>query len=170
MVLPPYDKYFNFSLVKSELQKMDSSSIRVLSFNHQIIYACINKQINDRAHWYKNISLRNSYDLFLLSKKEPIIKTLHNFSFPPKYLENFIISSFHIFNFHESLFLEKNSTNITYLQKERKYLNNRFYKKINFIKWNYYFKLRDSFLILNNSIYNKKNRKILLKRLFFLRK
>ena len=40
------------------------------SFKNQIIHNCINKQISDSGIIYKNISLRNSYDLYLLGLKE----------------------------------------------------------------------------------------------------
>ena len=64
----PYDRAFNYEFIKSHTVEL-SENIRILNYDHQVLHTVFNKQTNDLGYWYKTISLRNCYDLFLLSKK-----------------------------------------------------------------------------------------------------
>ena len=45
------------------------NEVSVLCFEDQLSLSIIAKQINDDGFYYKNIMLRNAYDVYLLSKK-----------------------------------------------------------------------------------------------------
>ena len=59
-----YNKEFNFNSISSYSQTING--IKVLGYNDQLCLSIIAKQINDNGYQYKDISLRNAYDVFLL--------------------------------------------------------------------------------------------------------
>lgn len=164
MLLKPHSSFFNYSKVFKNIIKTNSS-VFVLSYKDQIIYNCFNKQINDKAQWYKNNSLRNSYDIFLLSKKDSVVKTLQEFRYHFKYLNNYVASSSLLFNKTESLDFYKNIHTQKFLNVEKLYLVNPKINKINKLWYDifFYFKIRISIFI--HSLFDKNIRKTLLKRL-----
>jgi hypothetical protein len=62
-----YAHEFNYDVVKSDTQHINN--FRVLSDVNQLNLTIIAKQINDAGNDFKTISLRNAYDLFLLSQR-----------------------------------------------------------------------------------------------------
>ena len=58
---------FNYSLIKNDCQIINN--VTVMSYDDQLSLSIIAKQINDDGRHYKNITLRNAYDVFLLSKE-----------------------------------------------------------------------------------------------------
>ena len=62
-----YANEFNYEIVKNDTQYINN--FRVLSYTNQLNLTVIAKQINDSGNDYKTISLRNAYDVFLLSQK-----------------------------------------------------------------------------------------------------
>ena len=62
-----YANEFNYEIVKNDTQYINN--FRVLSYANQLNLTVIAKQINDFGNDYKTISLRNAYDVFLLSQK-----------------------------------------------------------------------------------------------------
>jgi hypothetical protein len=83
-----YAKEFNYKIIKRDIQHING--INVLSYANQINLTIIAKQINDKGTIFKNISLRNSYDLFLLSKKANAKQSIHIFQKLFNPLNNFI--------------------------------------------------------------------------------
>jgi len=73
-----YAKEFNYDRVRSDIQILNKSY--VLSYSDQLSLSIIAKQINDKGMYYKNISLRNSYDIFLLSFKANTLKSIISFA------------------------------------------------------------------------------------------
>ena len=67
LTLEKYADEFNYDIVKKDTQII--KGITVLSYNNQLSLSIIAKQINDDGFQFKNIALRNAYDVFLLSKK-----------------------------------------------------------------------------------------------------
>ncbi len=66
IVTQKYAPYFNFEKVKKTL--LIKNGIHFLSICNQLILTISAKQINDKGSYFKSISLRNSYDLYLLSQ------------------------------------------------------------------------------------------------------
>uniref|UniRef100_UPI003D0AD8DE nucleotidyltransferase domain-containing protein n=1 Tax=Tenacibaculum sp. TaxID=1906242 RepID=UPI003D0AD8DE len=106
------EKGFNYNFIEKSLKKLNNN-ITVLSYENQVLLTCFNKQINDRGQWNKTISLRNSYDLYLLSKQTSVKKVLNDFNIPETdYLKNFLAITSYIFNPSQSLeYIKTNKTN-----------------------------------------------------------
>jgi hypothetical protein len=62
-----YALEFYFDIIHKEVQKLNE--VTVLGFEDQLALSIIAKQINDHGLYYKDMALRNGYDVFLLSKK-----------------------------------------------------------------------------------------------------
>ncbi len=74
LVTEKYRNEFNFGLVKNDLTKINEFFL--LSYENQFITTLVSKHINDDGFFYKKISLRNAYDVYLLSKKINIQQSL----------------------------------------------------------------------------------------------
>ena len=77
MVTQKYAPYFNFEKVKKTL--FIKNGISFLSICNQLILTIAAKQINDKGSYFKSISLRNSYDLYLLSQLVDSSKCVGNY-------------------------------------------------------------------------------------------
>jgi hypothetical protein len=66
----PWDRSFNFSWIDKEKEKLDMDANAFdPSVKHQIIHNILNVQLNDGGFKNMGFYLRQSYDLFLLSKQ-----------------------------------------------------------------------------------------------------
>ena len=118
-----YYKDFDYNFIKRDLQTINKFNI--LSFKNQLSLSIIASQINDLGFKHKSLTLRNAYDVFLLSKKttaKNAFKKLNTLQHP---LNCFLASCFEVFNkplslrYHNSKKIEK------YLILFYKYLNDR---------------------------------------------
>ncbi len=151
------EKYFNYDSIKL---KTILKNITVLSWEDQILMTSYNKQINDKGQWYKTVSLRNSYDLYLLSKKASVKKTINSFKNPTSVLlNNFVASSNLIFSNPKTLEYTKTKKTELFLKKENEFLLKP--KKLIFNKklWNIYFFSKTTFFVVLKSFYDKKHLK-----------
>jgi len=160
MVSNPFDKYFNYSFIKNSIKKTTEQN-PVLSDKNQFIMTCFNKQMNDKGQWYKTVSLRNSYDLFLLAQKVNTLKTLKDFYYYFIPLNNFLASTYQLFNEPKSIIFEENSASIKFNTKQIDYINHPEKEKNNRKKWDLYFLWKSRISILIKSFYDKKNRSFL---------
>ena len=152
------DKYFNYKYIKQNLIKT-AKNITLLSYNDQVIMTSLNRQINDRDYWYKSTSLRNSYDLYLLSKLTSVRKVLNNFEDKYfNYLNTFLASTYMLLNKPKSLSYDKTlgtdsfvKKQITFLEKSNKW---EFNKKI----LDFYFLYKITFNTVFKAFFNKKYR------------
>ena len=104
-----YDNEFNYSFVKKDIQIINGYA--VLSYANKINLSIVASQINDYGFYYNTISLRNAYDVFLLSKKtnaKEAVNTLKTLSHP---LNCFLATCYEVFNSADSL--EYNNTKKT---------------------------------------------------------
>ena len=67
LAIEKYRKEFNYDFVEKDSQVINE--VRVLSYANKLNLSIIANQINDHGFDYKTMALRNSYDVFLLSKK-----------------------------------------------------------------------------------------------------
>ena len=123
LILKKYIKEFNYDFIKDDIQKINEVS--VLSFENQLSLSIIASQINDYGFEHKSITLRNAYDVFLLSKKtfaKNAFKKLNTLQHP---LNCFLAICFEVFNKPRSLeYFSSNQTN-QYLILFYKFLNDR---------------------------------------------
>ena len=62
-----YRKEFNYSFIEKDSQVINK--VKVLSYANNLNLSIISNQINEDGFYYKTVSLRNAYDVFLISKK-----------------------------------------------------------------------------------------------------
>ena len=164
LVLKPHDIFFNYSAVKKNVQKT-KYAISILSNKDQVLLTCFNKQINDKGNWYKTITLRNNYDIYLLSINVSTLETIKKFKHYFTPLNNFLASSSLIFNAPKSISFLENSSAKKFLNKQMFYLENSKSLSYNNFKWKLYFYFKTEFNLIINSFYRKEEREFILKRL-----
>lgn len=133
-----------------------TNNIYILSYEDQVLMTCINKQLNDKGQWYKNISLRNSYDLFLLSKFTSVNDTIQSYNNSiTSYLNNFVASSNLVFNNVKSLHYQEDLKTQKFINKVLYYIEHPKKLSINKKKWNFFLFTKERCYILLKSFYKK---------------
>jgi hypothetical protein len=160
VTIEKYRGEFNCKIISKDAQLINDFS--VLSFENQLSLSIITSQINDYGFKLKNFSLRNAYDVFLLSKKVHTKKAILKFTKLKSPLNCFIANCNLIFGDLKSLEYHKNKKSESYLKAFNKSLY-RSKSTINFklITINLYRRIGIYF----KSIYNSENRKWLLDRI-----
>jgi hypothetical protein len=135
-----------------------------MSYSHQLCLSIFAKQINDDGMYYKNISLRNAYDVFLLSKKTAISNAYEGLTKLKNPLTCFVALCHEVFGKPTSLQYEKTKETERYVAEFYKLLDNdilraSFQKKIG---WMLFIKFR--LAILYKSVFDKGYRTWLFKR------
>ena len=162
VTIEKYNDEFNFKFISEDTQSITNSI--VLSLENQLSLSIISSQINDYGFELKNFSLRNAYDVFLMSKKVDAKKTISKFTKLKNPLNCFLANCNLVFGDLESLKYHKTKESENYLKAFNKSLYKRKSNlKINFklFKINFYRR----FGIFCKSIFNSKNRKWLLNRI-----
>jgi len=162
VTLEKYRGEFNYEMISEDAQQINDFS--VLNFENQLSLSIISSQINDYGFELKNFSLRNAYDVFLLSKKVDTKKAISKFSKLKNPLNCFAANCNLVFGDLESLEYDKTKEAENYL----KAFNNAFNKKESNLKINFkLFKINliRRFGIVCKSIFNSENRKWLLNRI-----
>ncbi len=121
MTLEKFSSIFNYQTIKPVLRK--AGRFTLLSHEHQIAHTIINKQLNDNGYLYKNIALRNYYDLFLLSFKADTLKSIGKFPTIFTQLNSFLAIASVIFQKTQRIHFEKNENVIRYQNSAIKLLD-----------------------------------------------
>ncbi len=160
VTIEKYYDGFNFKFISEDTQSITNSI--VLSLENQLSLSIISSQINDYGFELKNFSLRNAYDVFLLSKKVDTKKAISKFTKLNNPLNCFLANCNLVFGDLESLKYHKTKEAENYLKAFNKSLY-RSKSTINFklITINLYRR----FGKLCKSIYISENRKWLLNRI-----
>jgi hypothetical protein len=106
LLIEKYANEFNYSFVEKDSQIIND--VAVLSYANKLNISIIANQINDNRYYYKTMALRNTYDVFLLSKKtnaKDAVNSLNKLSHP---LNCFLAACYEVFNTVDSL--EYNNT------------------------------------------------------------
>ena len=109
-----YRKEFNYSFVKKDSQVI--KDVRILSYANKLNLSIIANQINDHGFAFKTMTLRNAYDVFLLSKKtnaKDAVNKLNKLSHP---LNCFLAACYEVFNSIDSLEYNKTKMTASYLK------------------------------------------------------
>jgi len=151
---------FNYKIISEDAQQIND--FLVLNFENQLSLSIIASQINDSGFNLKKISLRNAYDVFLLSKKVDTKKAISKFTKLNYPLNCFLANCKLVFGDLESLKYNKTEEAENYLKAFNKSLY-RSKSTINFklIRINLYRK----FGKFCKSIFNSEYRKWLLNRI-----
>ncbi|WP_339882818.1 nucleotidyltransferase family protein [Polaribacter vadi] len=161
---------FQYSLgidLFSDVQLVNKD-FRVLSAQNKLLATTLPKIINDNLYHKKIITLRNAYDVFLISKLTKMDFTSIIEPKIHKKLNNYIGCMKIIFADNPSILIDENSFSEHYKDSFEKLLkkNKLEKKKVQFIS--YYTKTSDRFEILKKSLNHKVYRKYVLKRIFEL--
>jgi hypothetical protein len=121
LVIEKYANEFNYEIIKKNTKNINK--VNVTSFKNQFLISIIAKQINDNGVFFKNINLRNAYDVFLLSKKintKTIFEDLNLLKSP---LNCFLASCYETLNKIKTLEYNKDNTTKSYLDFFHKILS-----------------------------------------------
>jgi len=106
MILKKYTSIFNYDFVQPTIIR--KKRISFMSYTHQILHTIINKQLNDHGYRYKNIALRNYYDLFLLSYKADSLESIYELPTIKKQLNSFLSNASYVFNKPNTITFQEN--------------------------------------------------------------
>jgi hypothetical protein len=160
LLIEKYVEEFNYDIVKEDVILIND--VTVMSFDNQLTLSIIAKQINDDGFYFKNISLRNAYDVFLLSKKIIVKNTFNHFNNLFNPLNCFISTCYEIFGQVDSLEYTRTTETKSYLSFFNKSLSNDLFRKKNEIKIAKSLIIRKSLKIIYKSIFNKEYRNWLI--------
>ncbi|CAL2086865.1 Uncharacterized nucleotidyltransferase [Tenacibaculum sp. 190524A02b] len=163
ITIEKYANEFNFDFVVKDKQVING--VNVLSYQHQLCLSIIAKQINDDGIYFKDISLRNAYDVFLLSKKTSAKNSFDKLNKLKKPLNSFLASCHFVFGEIESLDYKDCKDTQSYLSFFKRLLNDSQLQKKHFSKQKKYIYLKSRLNIIYKSIFDKDHRFWLIKRL-----
>lgn len=151
---------FNYNNVFKSILKKDNFSF--LSYKDQLTLTILASQHNDFGSYYKNLSLRNTYDSYLLSRKTQTINNCTKKIF--NLLNSYLAISSLVLNSHHIPYKNNLRVKIYYLIVINK-INYPIYNKVHSHFWKLYlyayFKLRG----LERFLFNKEFRKYYIKKL-----
>ena len=114
VTIEKYRGEFDYKIISEDAQLINDFS--VLSFENQLSLSIISSQINDYGFELKNFTLRNAYDVFLLSKKVDTKKVISKFTKLKNPLNCFIANCNLVFGNLESLGYFKTKESDKYLK------------------------------------------------------
>lgn len=155
LITKKYSSQFDYNFIEKNIQKIDS--FHVLDYKDQYCLTAFAHQINDYGYLYKSFSLRNAYDIFLLSKKTDTKDIVFKFKAKTYEIINcFVAITNDVFNNIESITLVNSKKKNSYLKLFYKMHFNQksysFYRSL--IKLRIPLEIRLNFII--KSFYNKK--------------
>ncbi|MDC1310701.1 nucleotidyltransferase family protein [Flavobacteriaceae bacterium] len=122
LLIEKYSDEFNYTFINKDVQKINT--FNVLSFENQLTLSIAATQINDYGFHYKRITLRNAYDVFLLSKKSNAKKSLGRFGTLTLPLNCFLATCYVAFGEINTLEYDKTDKTEDYLKTFNKLLIN----------------------------------------------
>lgn len=108
MTIDEYAKEFNYEFIEEHCQI--TNNYKVLSYEDQLILTGIAKQINDNGYELNTMSLRNGYDIMLLSNKVDTLKAIQPFNLLFNPLNNFLALCSLIFDTNGIRFEKNNNS------------------------------------------------------------
>jgi hypothetical protein len=162
LLIEKYANEFNYSFVEKDSQVI--KGVTVLSHANKLNLSIIANQINDSGFYYKSMALRNSYDVFLLSKKtnaKDAVNTLDKLTNP---LNCFLAACYEVFDSVDSLEYNKTKKVVSYLSVFNNQFTNKKRTKIRHKLIKTYLFLKSRLIIIYKSIIYKEYRVWLFKR------
>lgn len=157
-----YSKEFNYSYVSKDILKKGNLSF--LSYRNQLPLSIIASQIEDDGYYFKNIPLRNAYDVFLQSKKTLAQNALKNFDKLQKPIHYFLAISYEVFNKPASLKHPKTKGSNLYVRDFYRNINNEKKLKNHYRKTSIKLFIMRRLGVIYKSIFRKEYRNWLIKR------
>ena len=163
VIIEKYVDEFNYKMISEDAQQINDFS--VLSFENQLSLSIIASHLNDYGFELKKFSLRNAYDVFLLSKKVNTKKAILNFNELKNPLNCYLANCNYVFGDLDSLKFCNTKESDLYVKEFNKSLfkKTKFNLKMYFTSITITFKRR--FIIVCKSIFNAENRNWLIKKI-----
>jgi len=118
-----YAPEFNYNFIKDSVQIQ--YGVSVLSFKDQLSLSIAASHINNNGFKYKGITLRNAYDVFLLSKKTTAKNAFKKFNNLESILHSFLASCYVVFNNPKTLHYTTSKKIEKYLVQFNKLINDK---------------------------------------------
>ena len=147
---------FNLNLIIKDL--IIKNNQHFLGYADQLNLSIIAKQINDNGYYFKDISLRNAYDVFLLSKKTSTKNAFNYLDELKNPLTCFLASCYVVFNQPKSLEYISTEKVKKYIKTFNKHLNNPSLKNKHFKKTKRKLFFKSRLNIVYKSIFSKEYR------------
>lgn len=157
-----FHKEFNYNTVSKDL--LLAENCKVLNYSNQLTLSVIAKQINDKGYLYNDVSLRNAYDVFILSLKTNSLEAVKKYPSLFEKLNSFLALSFFVLSAN-SIKFEQTKESEKSLKIYQKTLDNARFKKKHYKNLNRTLFLKTRFSIIYKSFANKEYRRWLLKRI-----
>lgn len=106
--IPFSKKFSNEMIFANRIISKTRENAYVPSIEHRITHNFIHAQLSNRGHWQKYNSLRDLYDLYLLSDQASLIPLANQIEEKNKFI-SYIVFTCRIFNLKNSLYPIKNS-------------------------------------------------------------
>ncbi|MFN0729764.1 nucleotidyltransferase domain-containing protein [Polaribacter gochangensis] len=159
VILSRYYNSYNYSFFIKKNRLFGNFTIP--SVKTQILHNCINKQFGDNGRYYNLISLRNSYDLHLLSIKENTLEIIQPHKLFFKSFNKYIAISKFILN-SNLLSFEKNKAVSIHQKAIIFFLNHPSLQKTKILFINFLMKNKNRAITIFKSIYKKSYRDYLI--------
>tara|TARA_R110002167_G_scaffold25703_1_gene88959 strand:+ start:295 stop:1398 length:1104 start_codon:yes stop_codon:yes gene_type:complete len=140
-----YFKRFGYEFIKKDLLK-NTENETFISYDNQLCLSIISTHINDNGFLFKRISLKNSYDVFLLSLKVNTLKAVTSLKFLSFKLNSYLATSYYALGKPKSILWIKNSRTKKYLYNFFKYLDKKPKLKFKLLNLFLFLKLRISII------------------------
>ncbi len=154
IIKEPYEQCLNYNTVKDSLLKT-KDEISIVSYHNQVLHTIFNFQTNDLGYWFKFISLRNYYDLFLLSKKTNTLTAIKSAKQYFTILNSFLASCYYIFDAVSSIEFVRNKAATNFVNRQIELLDSPKKMAINKKKWSFFFDQKSRFKKLKLAFVNK---------------
>lgn len=162
LTIKKYASEFNFNTIFKNIYKINDISI--LGLNDKIALSIISNQINDYGFNFREISLRNAYDVFLLSKKQKTKINFSNFNKLNKPLSFFIAICHEVFGKVDSFKYTKTKESEKFLSVYKSLLKNKTRRKFRRKLKRFEIYIWAVASILSQSLFNKEIRKLIIRK------
>ncbi|PHR68699.1 MAG: hypothetical protein COA67_12585 [Lutibacter sp.] len=159
MLIEKHSINFNYQTVKPSV--INYKNFSFLGLEDQLKLTILSKQVNDDGHFLKNISFKNSYDVFLLSKKINTLKVVEKTSDFSVIINSFMATTATLLNYPKSIaYISSKSTKL-FVKSSLKNYNNKLRHRF----LSNYILLRKTLVVLSKSFTSKEHRNYIISRL-----
>ena len=163
LISEKYRSEFNYNLVYKNTLKLNN--INFLSYNHQAVLSIVSSHIDDYGFYYKELALKNAYDVFLISKKTDIKKTISLYKNLKNPMNCFLACCFFIFGNIYTLDYNKTKKAEKYLSNFDSLVSNDVIRKFRYLLKSIELSIQKRMSIIFKSITSKEHRVWLIKRI-----
>lgn len=151
-----YFKEFNYKYISKETYT-NSKKENFLNYKHQLCMSIISTQVNDKGYLFKKVSLKNSYDVYLISKKINPKEAISGLKNLKPLLNYYLAISFEVLGKPKEILWYSNPKTINYINGFYKNLENNPLLKFKTLR--VILKIQNKLNIITKVIYEKKMRK-----------